>query len=132
MHQLFDSLEDDIAKGAISVDMFKESLDSIRATFIHQKKLVGHCNDLLQLNIVASWVVGNPKKPAITMERGIVEQLLESRIHHKQSLANGCITTVEYFLELAKSRYNEGRNTQWDISFWCAAHIIGAQHSGQG
>lgn len=45
------------------------------------------------------------------MERDIAEQLLESRIHHNRCLPDGWLATVEYCLELAKARYNDGKDT---------------------
>ena len=45
------------------------------------------------------------------VERDIVKQLLEARIHHNRALPEGWLVTAEYCLELAKARYDQGRDT---------------------
>lgn len=115
MDQLFKSIADEANAGPMSPENVKENMDNIKAIFdqwgVHHKRLIGYCNDLLQLNIAASRVVAKPKKTAITVERDITEQLMEARIHHKQRLADGWVVTAEYCLDLAKARYHEGKDT---------------------
>lgn len=98
MEQLFDSLQDDACKGTWTEDSLQECLNNIRATYdqwsLHQKKLMGHCNDLLQLSIVASRIPAKPKKFTLTVERDIAEQL-EARIYHNQKLNDGWLATAD-------------------------------------
>ena len=57
------------------------------------KQLFKHCNDLLQLNIVASNTVLHKNK-ASTSEKEIAKILMESRVHHQKPLLNGWIATT--------------------------------------
>ena len=64
-----------------------------------------HCNNLLQLNIVASHTISHKKK-ASKMEREVTELLMESRVHHQLPLSDGWVAIAEHYLELAKARFH--------------------------
>ena len=66
-------------------------------------ELVRHCNNLLQLNILASYTVTSKKK-ASTVEREVAELLMESRVLHQFPLADGWLATADRCLELVKAR----------------------------
>lgn len=118
MEQLFDVLQYDADRGTWTKESVQESLSNIKAMYeqrgLHQKKLIGHCNDLLQLNLVASRVAAKPKKMTLTVERDIAEQLFEARVYHNQKLNDGWLATADYCVELSKCRYNEGRSTVYN------------------
>ena len=64
-----------------------------------------HCNNLLQLNIVASNTVTTKKKTS-TVEREVAELLMEWRVHHLSPLSDGWVATAEHCLELAKAHFH--------------------------
>ena len=70
----------------------KDLMINVHATFDKWtellRQLVKHCNDLLQLNIVASNTVQHKHK-ATTVEKQIAELLMESRVLHQKPLSDG-------------------------------------------
>ena len=76
------------------------------------RQLFKHCNDLLQLNIVASNTV-QYKNKASTPDKEIAEILMESRVHHNKPLQNGWISTADHCVELAKVRLTAMSNGKY-------------------
>lgn len=115
MDQMFEGLQVDTCTGLVSAEVVKDALDSIKAIYeqwsMHRKKLIGYCNELLKCSILSCRILTKKKQKAKIVERDIAEQLLESHIHHNRVLPEGWLVTVEYCLELAKARYDQGRDT---------------------
>ena len=84
----------------------QELFDNINATFqtwtTLLQQLVNHCNNLLWINIVASYTEVSKKKTT-TVEREVAELLMESRVYHQCPLADGWLATADRFMELAKA-----------------------------
>ena len=53
------------------------------------RKLFGHCNELLQLSMVAYHVMGKVKAVPMFVQREVAKNLLESLLHHKMKLPEG-------------------------------------------
>ena len=107
MVDMFTSMDKELAEQQLTPMQLKDLMINVHSTFERWtdllKQLFKHCNDLLQLNIVASNTVQHKHK-ASTMEKEIAEMLMESRIHHNKPLQNGWISTADYCVELAKVR----------------------------
>ena len=86
---MFKSIQSELDEGQVSHSRMQELIDNINATFqtwtTLLQQLVKHCNNLLQLNIVASHTATSKKKTS-TVEREVVELLMESRVHHQYPL----------------------------------------------
>ena len=107
MEAMFMSMDKELAEEQLTAIQLKDLMINVHATFGRWtsllKQLFKHCNDLLQLNIVASNTVLHKIK-ASTIEKEIAEILMESRVHHQKPLQNGWIATAEHCMDLAKVR----------------------------
>ena len=107
MKDMFKSLQSELDEGNVANSRMQELFDNINATFqtwtTLLQQLVNYCNNLLQINIVASFTTVTKKKTS-TVEREVAELLMESRVYHQCPLADGWIATAERCMELAKAR----------------------------
>lgn len=107
MEAMFTFMDKDLDAQELTPMQLKHLMINIHATFDRWtgllKQLMGQCNNLLQLNIVASNKV-QYKHKATTIEKEIVEMLMESRVHHQSPLQEVWIATVNHCVELAKVR----------------------------
>ena len=105
MEAMFTSMDKYLEEQQLTPLQLKDLMISVHATFGRWtellKQLLKHCNDLLQLNIVASNTVIHKNK-ATTVEKKIAEILMESRVRHNKPFQSGWMATAEHFLELAK------------------------------
>ena len=116
MVEMFTSMDKELEEKQLTPMQLKDLMINVHSTFGRWtdllKQLFKHSNDLLQLNIMASNTVQHKHK-ASTMEKEIVEILMESRIHHNKPLHNGWISTADYCVELAKVRLTAMSNGKY-------------------
>ena len=107
MEEMFTSMDKELEEQQLTPLQLKDLMINVHSTFDRWtellRQLFKHCNDLLQLNIVASNTVLHKNK-ASTAEKEIVEILMESRVHHQKPLQNGWIAIADHCIELAKVR----------------------------
>ena len=107
MEDMFTSMDKEFDDQQLTPLQLKDLMINVHSTFDRWtellRQLFKHCNELLQLNIVASNTVQHKNK-ASTVEKEIVEILLEQRVHHQKPLQSGWIATAEHCIELAKVR----------------------------